>query len=32
MNFERSSFDGGAAAGLDRASENVFFIRTQLSF
>ena len=32
VNFEHSSFDGGAAAGRDRASENVFFLRTQLSF
>jgi phosphate-selective porin OprO/OprP len=32
VNFERSTFHGGAAGGLDRASENVFFIRTQLSF
>jgi phosphate-selective porin OprO/OprP len=32
VNFEHSSFDAGAAGGLDRASENVFFIRTQLSF
>jgi phosphate-selective porin OprO/OprP len=32
VNFERASFDGGAAAGADRQSENVVFVRTQLSF
>lgn len=32
VNFEHASFTGGAAGGRDRASENVFFIRTQLSF
>jgi len=30
--FEHVSFKGGAAAGADRESENVFFIRTQVSF
>lgn len=32
VNFGHASFTGGAAGGRDRASENVFFIRTQLSF
>jgi hypothetical protein len=32
VNFEHASFTGGAAGGRDRESENVFFIRTQLSF
>ncbi len=30
--FEHVSFKGGAAAGADREPENVFFIRTQVSF
>ena len=30
--FEHVSFTGGAPAGADRASENVVFIRTQVSF
>jgi len=30
--FERTTFEGGTAGGKDRAAENVFFIRTQLSF
>ena len=30
--FEHVSFKGGAAAGRDRESENLFFVRTQLSF
>lgn len=30
--FERVSFTGGAGAGADRDSENVVFIRTQVSF
>ena len=30
--FEHVSFKGGAADGGDRRSENVFFIRTQVSF
>ena len=30
--FERSTFKGGTAGGKDRAAENTFFIRTQLSF
>ena len=32
VDFERATFDGGAAAGADRAPENVIFIRTQVSF
>jgi phosphate-selective porin OprO/OprP len=32
LNYERSRFDGGAASGRDRDTENVFFVRTQLSF
>jgi phosphate-selective porin OprO/OprP len=32
VNFEHASFTGGAAGGRDRESENVLFIRTQLSF
>jgi phosphate-selective porin OprO/OprP len=30
--FEHVSFEGGAAAGTDRESENLVFIRTQVSF
>jgi phosphate-selective porin OprO and OprP len=30
--FEHVSFEGGAAAGADRESENIVFIRTQVSF
>ena len=30
--FEHVSFKGGAAGGADREDENVFFIRTQVSF
>ncbi len=30
--FERVSFTGGAGAGADRDSENIVFIRTQVSF
>ena len=30
--FEHVSFKGGAAAGADRESENILFIRTQFSF
>jgi phosphate-selective porin OprO/OprP len=30
--FEHVSFKGGAAAGADRESENIVFIRTQVSF
>jgi phosphate-selective porin OprO/OprP len=30
--FEHVSFKGGAAAGADRDSENVVFIRAQVSF
>jgi phosphate-selective porin OprO/OprP len=30
--FEHVSFNGGAAAGADRESENLVFIRTQVSF
>ena len=32
VDFEHVSFKGGAAAGADRESENIVFIRTQLSF
>jgi phosphate-selective porin OprO/OprP len=32
VDFERATFDGGAAAGADRAPENAVFIRTQVSF
>ena len=30
--FEHVTFKGGAAGGADREAENVFFIRTQVSF
>jgi phosphate-selective porin OprO/OprP len=32
VDFERATFDRGAADGGDRAPENVVFIRTQVSF
>lgn len=32
VDFERTTFTGGAAKGGDRPSENAIFIRTQLSF
>jgi phosphate-selective porin OprO/OprP len=32
VDFERSTFKGGAAGGEDRAAENVLIIRTQVSF
>jgi len=32
VDFERTSFTGGAADGADRPAENAFFIRTQVSF
>jgi phosphate-selective porin OprO/OprP len=32
LDYERTSFTGGAAAGADRAHENALFFRTQLSF
>jgi phosphate-selective porin OprO/OprP len=32
LDFEHASFTGGAAAGRDRESENVVFIRTQIAF
>ena len=32
VDFERTSFTGGAAAGKDRDPENAIFIRTQISF
>jgi phosphate-selective porin OprO/OprP len=32
VDFERATFEGGAAEGGDRAPENAIFIRTQLSF
>jgi phosphate-selective porin OprO/OprP len=32
VDFERVTFDGGAADGADRAPENAIFVRTQLSF
>jgi phosphate-selective porin OprO/OprP len=32
VNYEHASFQGGGAAGGDRESEDVFFIRTQISF
>ena len=32
VDFEHVSFEGGAAGGAYRESENVVFIRTQLSF
>jgi phosphate-selective porin OprO/OprP len=32
VDFERTTFTGGAAGGADRPAENAFFIRTQVSF
>ncbi len=32
VDFERTTFNGGAADGADRPAENAFFIRTQVSF
>lgn len=32
LDYERTTFTGGAAAGGDRANENALFFRTQLSF
>jgi phosphate-selective porin OprO/OprP len=32
VNFERTTFTGGATDGADRPAENAFFIRTQVSF
>ena len=32
VDFERTSFTGGAAGGADRPAENAVFIRTQLAF
>lgn len=32
VDFERTTFDGGAVDGADRPAENALFIRTQLSF
>jgi phosphate-selective porin OprO/OprP len=32
LDFERTSFGGGAQGGTSRRAENAFFIRTQLSF
>jgi len=32
VDFERTTFTGGASDGADRPAENAFFIRTQLSF
>jgi phosphate-selective porin OprO/OprP len=32
VDFERATFEGGAAGGADRAPENAIFIRTQVSF
>jgi len=32
VDFERTSFTGGAEGGADRPAENAFFIRTQVSF
>lgn len=32
VDFERTTFTGGTAAGADRPSENAIFIRSQLSF
>jgi phosphate-selective porin OprO/OprP len=32
VNYERTRFTGGAAAGADRPSENALFIRSQVSF
>jgi phosphate-selective porin OprO/OprP len=32
VDFERTTFTGGAEVGADRPAENAFFIRTQVSF
>ena len=32
VNFERTTFAGGASDGGDRPAENAFFVRTQVSF
>jgi phosphate-selective porin OprO/OprP len=32
VDFEHASFEGGAAGGRDRDSENIVFIRTQVAF
>ena len=32
VDFERTTFTGGAADGTDRPAENAFFIRTQVAF
>ena len=32
VDFERTTFTGGAADGADRPAENALFIRTQISF
>jgi phosphate-selective porin OprO/OprP len=32
LSYERTTFEGGAAAGGDRRAENAFFIRSQISF
>jgi phosphate-selective porin OprO and OprP len=32
VDFERTTFTGGAEGGADRPAENAFFIRTQVSF
>jgi phosphate-selective porin OprO/OprP len=32
VDFDRATFEGGAASGKDREPENVVFIRTQVSF
>ena len=32
VNFERTTFTGGATGGADRPAEKAFFIRTQVSF
>ncbi len=32
VDFERTTFTGGASDGTDRPAENAFFIRTQVSF
>ena len=32
VDFERTTFTGGASDGADRPAENAFFIRTQVSF
>jgi phosphate-selective porin OprO and OprP len=32
VNFERTTFDGGAAGGGDRAAENALLARSQMAF